>query len=157
MQTMEKLICLWRPLDPEGPNRTRQYICVHCGRTVTIPPDVEADYFLADQPACKPHLSASDTGSDSQAPKENESIQSPGLMMQGLKYAKATGRWFIDGRPVRSEAEIRLIYDECCKVCDYFNAKKRTCNICKCRVRRSGPAIANKIAMATEHCPESKW
>ena len=46
--------------------------------------------------------------------KKTNRFNRRGLMMQGLKYAKATGRWFIDGRPVRTESEIRRIYDECC-------------------------------------------
>ena len=74
-----------------------------------------------------------------------------------VSYAKAVGRWAADGRPVRDDVEVRRIFETVCRPCDRFDARRETCKVCGCRVRKSGSALVNKIRMATEHCPEGKW
>jgi GR25 family glycosyltransferase involved in LPS biosynthesis len=69
-------------------------------------------------------------------------------------YAHALARWAKAGFPTRTQEEVDRILYECCQPCDsYVNGR---CAICRCRVNR-GPAVVNKIRMATEDCPKGKW
>jgi hypothetical protein len=73
------------------------------------------------------------------------------------RYKHARSRWIAAGKPVRPPEEIQRIYDELCVVCPNFN--KDWCRLCGCRLKRRGIADFNKIAMATESCPDNppKW
>jgi len=70
-------------------------------------------------------------------------------------YAHALIRWAAAGFPVRDQAEVERIEQECCRPCeDYLNGR---CKECGCRVNQSGLAVANKIKMANERCPKETW
>ena len=79
--------------------------------------------------------------------------------MRFMRYGNAVIRWIAAGRPVRSDDRVREIFERLCRPCERFDAKRQTCRLCGCRVRRSGSALANKIKMATERCPARppKW
>lgn len=76
-----------------------------------------------------------------------------------MRYGSAVKRWIAAGRPVRSDDRVREIFDTLCRPCELFDAKRQTCRLCGCHVRRSGSALSNKIKMATERCPlrPPKW
>ncbi len=87
------------------------------------------------------------------------------------RYLKAIAAWREAGYPERSDEEVRRIYEDYCRLCDQFSEEQQACEVCGCYVRGDeegligllkwvhGRAIANKIRMATEHCPppEEKW
>ncbi len=81
--------------------------------------------------------------------------QPPNLPQKAVRYGKAVKRWIAAGRPERSDEEVNEIYETLCQPCQHFNGK--SCKICGCRIKRSGQALANKVRMATEHCPIKKW
>ena len=76
-----------------------------------------------------------------------------------IRYGSAIQRWIAAGRPVRSDERVREIFDTLCRPCTHFDAKRQTCRLCGCYVRRSGTAFTNKLKMATERCPLNppKW
>lgn len=69
-------------------------------------------------------------------------------------YAKALARWTAAGFPTRTEEEVQRILHERCEPCESYVEGR--CKICRCQVNL-GPAITNKIRMATEDCPKHKW
>ena len=73
------------------------------------------------------------------------------------RYTRALSRWIKAGRPVRSEEDIRQIFESICEPCEGYDAKSSSCLHCGCRVNLANAAMLNKIAMATEECPLSKW
>jgi hypothetical protein len=70
-------------------------------------------------------------------------------------YTRALSRWIKAGRPVRGEAEIKLIFETFCQPCDAYESGR--CGYCGCYVNQKTIAPLNKIAMATEECPLHKW
>jgi hypothetical protein len=75
-------------------------------------------------------------------------------------YAQALARWTAAGFPVREQSEVERIEREICRPCEkYVNGSWMMggrCVRCGCRVNTK-MALVNKIAMATETCPLSKW
>ena len=71
------------------------------------------------------------------------------------RYTRALSRWIKAGRPVREEVEIKRIFETCCEPCEAYDGS--VCRHCGCRVNLAKAATLNKIAMATEKCPEGKW
>lgn len=69
-------------------------------------------------------------------------------------YAEALARWFAAGRPRRSQQRIDELL-EVCRGCPKYRGG--ACSSCGCRVNASSIGVLNKLAMATESCPESKW
>jgi hypothetical protein len=69
-------------------------------------------------------------------------------------YAYAVARWTAAGFPTREPAEVDRIERELCRPCaEYVDGR---CKQCGCAVNK-GPAIRNKIAMATENCKLGEW
>ena len=79
------------------------------------------------------------------------------MMTKILRYARALTRWIKNGREVRSNNDIRELYDNICSRCEDFDAGRGACGICGCRVNTSDNPLVNKLAMATEACPKEKW
>lgn len=83
----------------------------------------------------------------------------PGVAQQGWTYAKAVARWKSSGSPVRSPeriAEILVI----CEACPFFIREgRRRCKLCGCSINKQPDGLRNKIAMATESCPDNppRW
>jgi hypothetical protein len=73
------------------------------------------------------------------------------------RYTRALSRWIKAGRPVRSEAEIKRIFENFCEPCEDYDTKSSLCRHCGCRVNLVQAATLNKIAMATEECLLGKW
>ena len=81
----------------------------------------------------------------------------PSVLNRAGAYGVAVGRWIKAGRPTRSPERVLTIFQTHCQPCAYFNVHNQTCNQCGCRVRSSGAAFRNKLAMATESCPVGQW
>ena len=81
----------------------------------------------------------------------------PAMSSQLINYKEALMKWQKAGRPVRKEEEIRDIYENKCKACDWFDSVKGRCRGCGCKVSMGSMAIFNKIKMATEKCPKGEW
>jgi len=77
------------------------------------------------------------------------------IFNRAYRYTRALSRWIKAGRPVRSEVEIKRIYENFCNPCEDYD--KGMCRYCGCRVNLMPAAPLNKIAMATEECPLAKW
>jgi hypothetical protein len=73
------------------------------------------------------------------------------------RYTRALSRWIKAGRPVRSEEEIKQIFETHCAPCEAYDKRSSACRHCGCRVNFSTTAPLNKIAMRTEECPLGKW
>ena len=72
-------------------------------------------------------------------------------------YREAKCKWIAAGRPVRSAEETAYLY-QLCKGCVNISNDRTVCMSCGCPVRPNNTRPkANKIAMATEHCPVGKW
>ena len=79
------------------------------------------------------------------------------------QYNKERKKWKKAGKPMRSEQEMKRIY-EICKQCPMFNPGGGyvpgydQCDICKCNLDSKKKKL-NKIAWATTHCPDNppKW
>lgn len=92
-----------------------------------------------------------ETGED--GPGANARIEPPPLWIRGLNFSAALARWALAGLPRRSQAEIeeRLAI---CQTCPYL--QNNHCARCGCACIEQNRLI-NKLALATERCPEGKW
>lgn len=81
------------------------------------------------------------------------SPEPPSVIIRGWNFASAIARWTLAGMPRRSQAEIdeRLAI---CQACPFL--KNNHCTKCGCACVEQNRLI-NKLALATEKCPEGKW
>jgi hypothetical protein len=70
-------------------------------------------------------------------------------------FAAAQLKWKHLGSKMRTKDQVKYIYDDICKPCQYF--EDDSCKLCGCRLKRDEMSSFNKIAMATEGCPIKKW
>ena len=71
------------------------------------------------------------------------------------RWIRAVARWMEAGSPIRSDEEVKRIYD-LCQMCKFYS-KHGSCKLCGCKLSRSKIAFLNKIRMATEDCPKNYW
>jgi hypothetical protein len=84
----------------------------------------------------------------------------PSLPRRILTWAEATVEWVAQGRPERSDEEVARLHATFCASsppCRWYDVNKQRCQGCGCKVTANGPAIFNKIKMATQHCPRNLW
>lgn len=87
-----------------------------------------------------------------------ESIEhSETFMGKTMKYARAMRRWVAAGRPERSEERVEHLLETHCRGCRMFDENRQVCNACGCSMKKSLPAIKNKLKMATEGCPLGRF
>ncbi len=79
------------------------------------------------------------------------------FIMRAVRYSRALTRWIKSGRPVRSEEEILEIFTTHCRECESMDRELGRCGECGCHVGLVPAPLVNKIAMATEHCPDNRW
>jgi hypothetical protein len=72
-------------------------------------------------------------------------------------YYGAVRRWYADGKPTRTEEQVEHLFEENCKDCDRYDPDKHACKNCGCTVSTKSSPLANKLAMATEHCPLGRF
>lgn len=89
--------------------------------------------------------------------KRCQNGEAPSFLKQAKNYMGATTNWVSSGMPERSDEECLNILNNFCIKCEHYDKAKGRCNICGCKLNTSPVAFANKIRMATEHCPKGKW
>ena len=109
-------------------------------------------YTDCQTPQAMPPLMQTAAGPEEQATGD----ASPGLGM-APRYLSAVARWTAAGFPTRSDEEVERIYALCAE-CPWKH-EDGYCRRCGCWLNKSQHAMANKIRMATEHCPlpTPKW
>jgi len=148
--------CGWKPLtyqsgghawvEQYAPDAPRRFTCGRCRATVEFEgDDSQLRNQLDNQPDCKAAEVSRSAGSE------------PTVSGKAKHYLSAVARWIAAGFPKRSDEEVDRIY-AVCQQCEAFHADGY-CRKCGCCLNRSRHAMANKIRMATEHCPlpEPKW
>lgn len=71
------------------------------------------------------------------------------------RYVQSTADWVAQGRPSRSDEEVKVIL-KICRSCDQWDQAASKCKLCGCQVNESN-GWTNKARRVTEHCPEGKW
>lgn len=108
-------------------------------------------------------------------PGEVDPVQDPGIVGKAWNYATAIAKWTAAGSPLRAPEEIERIF-AICEACPHFSlnvirqqglpddltfgGKKRPhCMLCGCSLSKAPDGLKNKIAMATESCPDKppRW
>jgi len=74
-----------------------------------------------------------------------------------INYFGAVRRWVASGRPARTQEEVEQLFEEHCKGCERYDKVKHACKNCGCTVSTDSSPLANKLAMATEHCPLGRF
>lgn len=69
------------------------------------------------------------------------------------RFVSSTVEWIKQGRPERSDAEVKEIL-KICNACQHWS--NHSCDLCGCNIGESG-GWTNKARRATEHCPEGHW
>lgn len=122
---------------------TEEYLtfkCKNCGKVVTLSTLSQSD--LLNLYIC------------TNVPESNIAIEKLGITLaDSLHYAGALMNWTKAGFPERTQEEVEKYLEICKKCVNYIDGR---CATCRCRVN-SGPAIVNKIRMATENCPKDLW
>lgn len=67
-------------------------------------------------------------------------------------YSNARTKWINAGKPLRTEEEIKMIFDTYCKTCPFL--ENNNCKLCGCNIKRQGVHL-NKLAWSTEQCPHN--
>lgn len=77
----------------------------------------------------------------------------PTLLIRGWNFTAAMARWTLAGMPRRTQAEIdeRLAI---CQACPFL--QNNHCTKCGCACVEQN-RLVNKLALATEKCPEGRW
>lgn len=83
-------------------------------------------------------------------------IHGPEPLEMVTGYARAVAEWVMAGGPTRDDAEIARIL-AICEQCPTGRYDGRSCKVCGCNVNSSSVALVNKLAMATQSCPEGHW
>lgn len=76
-----------------------------------------------------------------------------------LGFARSVSKWVLSGKPYRSESEIEGIFMTKCSPCEHFEREfdgAGSCRLCGCNLKKSGQYF-NKIAWASEKCPDNRW
>lgn len=75
-------------------------------------------------------------------------------------YLKERAKWIKFGKPMRSEEEIKEIFDTCitCTQFQKYSENFGICGVCGCHIKREG-TFFNKAAWSTTKCPlkDPKW
>lgn len=149
--------CDWKQL-PEQKSGWPLYRCQRCGWVLEIRlPDPESHFATA--PDCG--IVVARQRAQAEAIRQDRvkagcgGSSSDGVIVLPLRFAKAVARWIAAGRPVRSQAVVDRIYNECCLPCELLDQKRRTCKACGCYIRKHLPAFLSKLRMGTERCPKN--
>ncbi|HEY5313826.1 MAG TPA: hypothetical protein VIK18_14960, partial [Pirellulales bacterium] len=93
---------------------------------------------------------------ESPSPPQSTPVpKSPPLLAKAANFTRALARDLKNGRKRRSPELTRRIFEQHCAVCPRYNAAAGECAECGCPV--NADPEANKIAWASEQCPQKKW
>lgn len=81
----------------------------------------------------------------------------PSLATELNTYLYAVKNWIQEGRPTRTDAEVKHLHDQYCSKCDWYDTEQQRCKGCGCKTRAEGAALLNKLRMSTQHCPKQLW
>lgn len=82
-----------------------------------------------------------------------EHIADPGASEALARYAEATMKWMLLGRPVRTDEQVLEVL-KICQGCDKYKDGK--CSICGCLINAGG-GWTSKARRLNEHCPLGNW
>lgn len=89
--------------------------------------------------------------------KEPESLQylheSIGIAEGVKRYVDSTTQWVKEGRPERTDDEVKAVL-KICRACDDWSG--HSCKLCGCEINESN-GWTNKARRTTEHCPKGHW
>ena len=91
---------------------------------------------------------------DEEIEKIKDRQKYPSISTQLWSYKEALIKWVKAGRPERTQEEVDHLLATHCAPCDWYDKKKKRCKGCGCKVTTSSFAVANKLKMKTEHCPQ---
>jgi hypothetical protein len=86
-------------------------------------------------------------------PSSLEHLTDPGAGEALMRYVESTKAWVLQGKPVRTDAQVLAILD-ICNGCEQFDGAK--CGICGCMINVGG-GWTSKARRLNEHCPLEKW
>ena len=124
------------PVCDPGKKRTQKKVSKRTCEALVVPPEEFADDLAK--------LQVQPTGS---------------LREMWREWRYAVERWRKAGQPVRNDGEMEACLSVC-RQCEHYAMRAKTlgyCTICGCNVSTLRIGQLNKIRMATENCPESRW
>ena len=85
-------------------------------------------------------------------------VELPSIWIRGLNFGFALGRHVLSGMKRRTEAEIIERFDICLG-CEHHTGEGESlnCGKCGCSCNADQGVFINKLAWASETCPEGKW
>ena len=83
-----------------------------------------------------------------------EQYPSQCFLSRMLRFVQAKAKHAAAGFPVVSQEQLQARLSAC-EGCEYF--VEQTCSKCGCPIKEDRAAFWNKLAFATEDCPEGKW
>jgi len=86
-----------------------------------------------------------------------DEVANLGLVGKAAKWANAVRQWVVAGRPVRTDEEVKYIFETFCKGCELFDPEAHACKKCSCAVNTDSAPLTNKLKMKTESCPMHLW
>lgn len=97
-------------------------------------------------------------GDPSSVPQRPSGISPPTLAQEAWNYTQAVKMWRNAGYPARTSEEIARLL-AICEACPHYKADglRKHCGLCGCTCNSSEWGLVNKLAMATETCPEKRW
>jgi len=85
--------------------------------------------------------------------KQASQPNGPSFIVRTWNFGSAMVRWGGAGFPTRSKKEIAKLL-KICQACPFLADKVCTRCGCQCIEKEQ---VMNKLALATEHCPDGKW
>jgi hypothetical protein len=136
--------------------------CIHFTNIVTLEQCAlcprHQERLVATPPPLPPELEAMVISS---GPVNLEVPKTPGMIRRIMTWTEAIAGWIAAGRPERSDAEVKEIFNKFCnkpsKPCSWYDPDRKLCKGCGCNVSENGQPALNKIKMATQHCPQNLW
>lgn len=86
-------------------------------------------------------------------PEMLEHFDEPTLPEKARRYISSTVDWLEQGRPQRTDEEVKAIL-KICRSCDEW--ENHSCRLCGCNIDESS-GWTNKARRITEHCPKGHW
>ena len=103
---------------------------------------------------------------DAPIPSTKAYAKKPSLIRRALSYAREKLIWESAGRPLRTPAERKHLFENKCLKCPHFikekdDAKKGGvcgyCSLCGCPIKQKAGDLNDKLSWATTKCPDDRW
>lgn len=125
----------------------------------TCPAFGSAPYAEATKNAPRPRLERKPCGTCGKtAPVGAQDNPLPSLPKRAMNLAAAWNRDRKNGRQRRTQEQVNRLFDGFCHNCPAYNLVEQACSECGCPVNKHvTPGMDNKLAVASEECPEGYW